>query len=158
MRRGARGTREPETAQAPGPPTVAESGDDPVHVRFAGRAGGVGDPRAGAFGGVEDVGLEPGVPALQDGLGQPLVRAVGVVPERDEEPLYSQSGLPAESVGELDTALVALAAEHLGADTARRHREQLGPDVDDPGQKALLALQTRLPARHPVERLAGQPA
>src|SRR5215207_5644827 len=101
MRRVARGIREPETAQAPGPPTVPGSGDDPVHVRFAGRAGGVGDPRAGAFGGVEYVGLEPRVPALQDGPGQPLVRAVGVVPERVEEPLDPQTGLPAERVGEL---------------------------------------------------------
>src|SRR5919106_3879601 len=121
-------------------------------------AGTLGDPRAGALRRVEDIRLEPDVLACQDGLGELLVHRIGVRPQGVEEPLDAESGLPAERVRELRRLLTVptLVAEHLRADAAGRHGEQLRPDVDDAAEEALLALQLRLPPRHAVEGLPGQ--
>ncbi|GAA3295333.1 hypothetical protein GCM10020295_22250 [Streptomyces cinereospinus] len=75
-----------------------------------------------------------------------------------EEFLDADAGLAAEGVGELVglAAVFAPRAQEFGADAGGAHREQLGADVHDPAQEALLGLHPALPAGHRVERGPGQ--
>src|SRR5690606_11444038 len=94
-------------------------------------AGGPGDPRPGALRGGQHSVLGPGVLTVADRAGQPLVTGVGVDPQLAEEPRHGEPGLAAVGVGEPDRARRgAVLHLHLRPHAHRRHREELGTDVD----------------------------
>src|SRR5215467_8712049 len=137
------------------------STDGAVQVFRLGRPGlDIGDPWPW-YRRVEDALFQPGVAAAENALGSLRVLGVAVVPELSEQFLHAQPGLGAEQVGEVIGGRAALrpgtvSPVQLCPDAGRADGEELGADVHDPGEEALLALQPALPPGHRVERGPGQ--
>ena len=158
-RRAARCSRQLTGAEAAGVRCAATSGElqrgvPQVELVVFGAALG-GEERSVAAG-VQHARLEPGERAVEHLLRRGVVAVVGVGPQPREVGVDAAAGLPAEQVGELDGARLPVLGQHLRADDAGAHREQLRPDVDDAAEERLLLLQPALPAAHAVERRAGE--
>ena len=117
------------------------------------------DPRPSTFGLVDYPLFQPGVATLQHVARQRGVGVVGVRPQGFEQRLHPQGGLLAERLGQLVGLLAAGPISDslgFGPHARRGHGEQFGGDVDNPPEEALLLFHRGLPARHPVEGVAGQ--
>ena len=152
--------RRPCGAGRPGAGAVGgRSADGPVDVVRGGRAGGgVGDPGALAAR-VDDALLQPAVPSRPGRRADSLRSALSVLVHSRANSSSTRTRAcrqKASASWRASGPWSPVARQVLGAYAGGAHREQLGADVDDPGQEVLLELHPALPAGHGVEGAAGE--